>query len=150
MKAVWTGAVTMILTSMAVLASEKDMLAVVEQYEKAANTGDIGVFESILALDDPQFSEFEGHVPDLIGKRGVYDILNWRKAHPEFKYSVSYVNRKAFVLSETAGYVTACYHSKSDHSNGSGRVTFVMKRCGGQWKIIHGHWSKMPIPDEDE
>ncbi|GEM_PF-6773338 len=149
MKIIFIGVLTMVLSSVA-LATEKDMLAVVEQYEKAANTGDIKAFEKILALEDPQFSEYEGHVPDLIGKKGVYDILNWRKEHPEFKYKAVYSNRRAFLLSETTGYVTAICKSKSDHGENVSRVTFVMKRTDGEWRIIHGHWSNQLKPDKAE
>lgn len=124
------------------------MLAVVDEYEKAANTGNIEAFERVLALDDPRFSEFEDFIPELIGRQRVYEILNWRKQHPEFVYEVSYMDCRAFLLSDSVGYVTATAKSKSDHSEGTARVTFILVKDDRQWKIIHGHWSEQPQPDD--
>lgn len=131
------------------LATEKELLAVIEHYQQAANTRNVALFEKILALDDPQFTEFEDFLPDLIGRQGVCDILNWGKQHPEFKYEVQYTDRKAFLLSPSVGYATAYSRSKSDHHVGVARATFIMKKYEDQWKIIHAHWSEVPKPEPE-
>lgn len=150
MRTVFIGVILMVLSNAVTNANEKELLTTVDKYEEAANTGNIALFEKVLALDDPQFSEFEDFIPNLIGRKGVYDILNWRKEHPEFKYEVAYINRKAFLLNETVGYVTALSRSKSDHGVGNGRVTFIMKNTDDGWRIIHGHWSEQPKVDKEK
>ncbi|MEW5826453.1 MAG: nuclear transport factor 2 family protein [Candidatus Bipolaricaulota bacterium] len=126
---------------------EAEMLELIERYERAANSGDGAAFEEILALDDPQFSEFEDFIPEPIGAATVRDILTWRREHPEFKYEVSYVQRRAFPLSDSLAYATALSTWRGDAGAGKGRVTWIAKRIDGRWRILHGHWSAMPEPE---
>lgn len=125
------------------------VVAVIKEYERAANSRDTAAFRKVLALNDSRFREIEDHIPEPFGSEAANDILQWVDAHPDFDYTVRYRDIQAFLLSDEVAYAVAMHDWESPNGKGTGRTTFVMLRKGtGDWRIIHGHWSAVPPEGE--
>lgn len=127
------------------MADESALIDLVRRYEAAASVRSSEALRAVLALDDPRFSEFEDHIPHLMGGDGVEGVLQWIDTHPGFTYKVNYTVQRTALLADGVAYIAATNSWKSDHGEGTGRTTFVAVRSDdGVWRILHGHWSATP------
>lgn len=76
----------------------------------------------------------------------IEEMFAWRDANPEFDYLVSYRDIEAFPRTDESAYAIAMADWTSPAGAGTSPATFVfVKNENGSWRILHGHWSALPL-----
>lgn len=127
--------------------AEKAILAVIDNYVRAGELGDPGLWESLFWLDDPDFTVIENDRPHLMGREYIDFITGLIRERGKGSAGPKWYKTNVNILSPDIAYTT----SLRDEVFPSGiekasRITLVFKKKEGQWRIIHGHFSV--VPDE--
>ncbi|MCP4545034.1 MAG: hypothetical protein GY835_01055 [bacterium] len=122
---------------------EKQILAVIDDIEAAANRADPSLAERHLLLDDERFTEIEDFIPEPFGADGVRQIHEWIRENGKPGDNVRFTQRRVYLLSAATAYATSIQELSFDKPSKS-RVTLLFLKVDGRWRVIHGHYSTMP------
>jgi len=122
---------------------KEEISEILEAYAKAVNNADVGLLESLFWTNDPRFSEVENDQPMPFGKERFLEIADWIRAHGK-----PGDNRQRFHHTEVhllAPDVAYAVSLRDELNVGkTSRVTLVLLRKAGEWRILHGHFSYVP------
>ena len=117
---------------------------IINTYEKAVNTGNADLLESLFWYDDTRFSEVENDRPQPFGREEFLLIGDWIRNHgkpPRFQH---FSNTRIFLLSVETAYSVSMRKEKGEQDSRLSRVTMIYLKYDSTWKIIHGHFSLVP------
>lgn len=125
---------------------EDAVLRVVRGYESSVNKPNADVWLSIWDLEGDDLTILEHDKPQRLGKAYVEQIGKWMEsAHPEKRQT--WHTNEVFPLGPGFAYTVSLRteHSKPNEEQES-RVSMVMRKIDGKWKIVHCHFSFVPRP----
>lgn len=121
---------------------QRQIMGLIDSYTKALDSGDAELWESLYWLDDPNFSEIENDKPYLLDRRYIEQIgAALRKRGPATP-NQRWHDTKVYLLSPNTAYSVSLRDEINTRT--TSRVTLVYEKKGGQWRIIHGHFSNVP------
>lgn len=123
---------------------EHDAMQVVRRYEKAANQVDPDLWLSIWDLRYDGLTILENDKPHRLGRRYVEQIAGMLKEAKPGRHQTWHTNQ-VFPLGPDLAYIVSLRteHNLPDPQKES-RVTLLVRRTAGAWKIIHSHFSFVP------
>lgn len=121
----------------------QSILDVIVKLEESANRADPSIAASVLWLDDPRFSEIEDFIPKPFGAETVRGIHDWIRENGQPGDNVRFTDIKVHLLSPEIAYAT-CIQELNFGAPSKSRVTFLFLKQGGNWGVLHAHYSSMP------
>lgn len=121
---------------------QASVLRIIDSYTQALDAGDADLWESLYWLDDGNFSEIENDKPHVLDRSYIESISTALRRRGPVEPNQRWYDTKVHFLTPKVAYTT----SLRDELNTSttSRVTLVLVKKGGQWRIIHGHFSDVP------
>lgn len=127
---------------------EARILEILDTYVKAFRDADADLMESLVWLNDERFTEIEDMIPMPFGKETFEAISEWIRANAEpGTREMTFHEPKVFFLSDNVAYLITIQEIKTPDSHGQSRVTLILLKKEGTWKIIHGHFSDVPVEE---
>jgi len=124
--------------------AEKEVLQILRDYESSVNNPDAMLWRSIWDLDYEGLTIIENDRPRPLGKSYVEEIAEWmRTAKPE-KRQTWHTNQVVQLEPDLAYTVSLRTEHKKPEKERESRISMVMRRSNGKWKIIHCHFSLVP------
>ena len=121
---------------------EQAIVEIISSYTSAVNNADADQLDDLFWHADSRFSEVEKHIAEPFGQEVFLDLGNWirRNAKPGLKQR--FYKTTIHLLSDCIAYSVSL---REDHeSSDISRVTLIYMKQEGEWKIIHGHFSRVP------
>ena len=115
---------------------------VVEDYPRAIASGDVKLWESLFWLDDPNFSIIENDRPHLLGSEYIEFISGLLRKRGEQPSNQRWYDTKIFILGADSAYSASLREELNVKK--TSRVTFILQKRKGEWRIIHAHFSYVP------
>ncbi len=131
---------------------EAQVTAVVEAFHAASTAGDIDAIESFISSSDDVFFMGSDATEIFIGHDA---IVQWWADLFAFFAGYGYTGLEVvsdgslIQVNRAGGVVLAADEALWRFNNGdlAFRLTLVLRKEGGQWKILHGHFSN-PLPND--
>lgn len=126
---------------------DRRILAIMNTYVHAFEMADAKLMQSLHWVDDPNFTEMEDIVSEPFGRDKFLSTIDWTKSGGRSAREMKFCNVRVNVLSPEIAYISAYQEIlslKEDEATTS-RVSLVFLKKADEWKIIHGHFSPMPI-----
>ena len=125
---------------------EKEIVQVIRDYENAVNNPNPVLWLSIWDLEYDGLTILENDKPQQLGKAYVEQIAKWMEnAKPDRRQT--WHSNEVFFLDADLAYAVSLRteHSKAEKEQES-RISMVLRKTNGKWKIIHCHFSFTPQP----
>ncbi len=122
---------------------ERMILKVIDNYASAVNNADADGLENLFWHEDSRFSEIENHIPTPFGQTVFLDIGNWIRKNAKPGLKQRFYDSTVHLLSEDVAYSISLREELE--SGKISRVTLIYLKREGDWKIIHGHFSYVPV-----
>lgn len=129
---------------MSAVSEEKKILGLIQEYTNAFEAADADRMAALFWLDDPRFCEVENHIPEPFGKERFLWIMDWIRKNQPPGWKMRFYDTRVYLLSPDVAYVVSLREEEIEGERGSSRVTLIFLKKGGEWKIIHGHFSRLP------
>jgi ketosteroid isomerase-like protein len=121
---------------------EQQIAEIIDNYTEAVNNADADQLEALFWHADTRFSEVEKHIAEPFGQAVFLDIGNWIRRNAKSGLKQRFYNTAIHLLSDCVAYSVSL---REDHeSSDISRVTFIYLKQEVEWKIIHGHFSRVP------
>ncbi len=123
---------------------ENEVVQVVKNYEKAVNTADPTLWLSIWDLDYEGLTILENDKSQMLGRKYVEQIAEGLKRKRPGKSQTWHTNRVFLLGSDLAYIVSLRTEHNMPEAQQESRITLVVRRGAGGWKIIHCHFAFIP------
>lgn len=120
------------------------ILELIGAYERAFEAADAEGMANLFWVDDPRFCEVENHIPEPFGKERFQWILDWIRKHQPPGWKMRFYDTQVHFLSAEAAYSVSLREEEIEGERTTSRVTLIFLKKGGKWRIIHGHFSRVP------
>jgi len=121
---------------------ESRIRGVIDRYVDAVNQADAEKLAALFWVDDPAFSEVENDRPMPLGRREFLAICDSIRQHGKPGQWQRFHKTEVHLLSPDVAYTVSLREELNDHK--TSRVTLVLTKRAGEWRIIHGHFSYVP------
>lgn len=111
---------------------------------RAFESADPDLMQSLFWIDDPRFIEVENHIPRPFGRRRFIEIMDWIRKYQKPGWRMKFYNIEVNILSPEVVYSVSLRDQIEDGDAKTSRVTLIFLKRGGEWRIIHGHFSYVP------
>lgn len=133
---------------------KKEIRELIENYLTSINTADIALAETFwLTTDEVSFINPKGHVKgwDEI-KTNVYQMFGTRFSSRNLSsYNVTIALYRDMAVVEFYWVFDATFSGENPETiQTKGRETQVLKKFGDEWKLVHVHYSNMPVSGKRE
>jgi len=121
------------------------ILGLLDTYVKAFEEADADLAQSLVWLDDERFTEIEDMIAYPFGMDTYLEIMDWIRENAEpGKQEMIFHDPQVFFLADDVAYLITIQEIINEESKNLSRVTLILLKKDGEWKIIHGHFSGMP------
>ena len=123
-------------------ADGEQILAVVQKYPRALETGDAALWQSLFWLDDPRFSVVENDRPHAMGREYIDSLTDMIRRRGAGSPAQRWYDTKVYFLAPDLAYTV----SLRDELNikKTSRVTLILAKKDGEWRVLHAHFSFVP------
>ncbi len=121
---------------------EKAILDAIKSYEDAVNRADPDALNDLFWLDDPNFSEVENNRPYPFGKEHFLEISEWIRNNAQPGRHQRFYRTDVYFLSREIAYTVSLREEIQENTHS--RITLIFQKKGDAWKIVHGHFSRVP------
>jgi len=113
-------------------------------YERAFEAADADGLAALFWVDDPRFTEVENHIPEPFGRERFLWIMDWIKKNQPPGWKMRFYDTEVHLLSPEVAYSVSLREEEIEGEHTESRVTLIFLKKDGEWRIIHGHFSRMP------
>jgi ketosteroid isomerase-like protein len=117
---------------------------ILETYVEAFEAADADQMAALFWLEDPRFKEVENHIAEPFGSRTYMGILDWIRKHQEPGWRMLFYDTCIYPLGDDVAYSISMRDTDENGHKETSRVSLLYLRKGGEWRIIHGHFSHVP------
>lgn len=121
-----------------------EVLQVIRNYENSVNKPDSKLWLSIWNLEYEDLTILENDQPRKLGKGYVEHIAGWMKTAEPAKRQTWHTNQAIALGSDLAYTVSLRTEHDKPPGQKESRISMVLRKTGGDWKIIHCHFSFVP------
>jgi len=119
-------------------------LEIIEEYVQAFEAADADQMAGLFWVDDPRFMEVENYIPEPFGKERFLWIMDWIRENQPPGWKMRFYDTQVHLLSPEVAYTASLREEEIEEERTKSRVTLVFLKKDGEWRIIHGHFSRMP------
>ncbi len=121
-----------------------DLGEVIRAYERAFEAADADSLASLFWVDDPRFVEVENHVLEPFGRERFLWIIDWIRENQPPGWKMKFYDTQVHLLSPEVAYSVSLREEEIEGERTVSRVTLIFLKKGEEWRIIHGHFSRVP------
>ena len=125
-------------------AEVQEILEVIRAYERAFAAADADGMASLFWVEDPRFVEVENHIPEPFGRERFLWIMDWIRKNQPPGWKMRFRDTQVHLLSPEVAYTVSLREEEIEGKRTESRVTLIFLKKGGEWRIIHGHFSRLP------
>ncbi len=120
------------------------ILELIGAYERAFEAADAEGMVALFWVDDPRFCEVENHIPEPFGRERFLWIMDWIRRNQPPGWRMRFYDTRVHLLSPEVAYTVSLREEEIEGERTVSRVTLVFLKKEGEWRIIHGHFSRVP------
>ena len=120
------------------------VIKVIRNYEDAVNNPNPELWLSLWDLEYDDLTILENDKHQVLGRQYIKHIADWMKTATPEKRQTWHTN-KVYIMNKDLAYTVSMRteHTTPEDQRES-RITLLMRRTNGKWKIIHCHFSFVP------
>ncbi len=122
----------------------QEILGLIAAYERAFEAADAEGMANLFWVDDPRFCEVENHIPEPFGKERFLWIMDWIRKNQPPGWRMRFYDTRVHLLSPVVAYSISLREEEIEGERTTSRVTLIFLKKDGEWRIIHGHFSRVP------
>jgi len=123
---------------------KREILGIIDEYAQAFEAADADRMASLFWVDDPRFCEVENHIAEPFGRERFLWIMDWIRKNQPPGWKMRFYDTQVHFFSPEVAYSVSLREEEIEGERTKSRVTLVFLKKDGEWRIIHGHFSRVP------
>jgi uncharacterized protein (TIGR02246 family) len=118
------------------------ILRIIDDYPRAIAEGDADLFASLFWLDDPNLTIIENDRGMPMGREYIDTLVRMVRDRGRQPDNQVWHDTRCFSIAPDVAYTVSLREERN--TSQLSRVTLVLVRKSGGWRILHAHFSVMP------